>query len=472
MLKEKWTQMGRRLKVLWGLGGGIILLGMMYLILTLAIPYSENRKSTGWEGITLYRSDSREVAPWDITFDNSGQAWVGTYNGVYTYDGNEWLEHSSRYPDSPQSNVIDIKIDPKGLIWVSGIHALYTYDGFDWESFPLPEKGAITTIAFDHMNRVWGGTDHLGFYILDDHVWISYTQGNSPLASNNVNKIIFDQDGNAWIGTEHGLQMINGADPDHTENWSTYNTSNSDIPGNGIDELVIDNTGLIWVGGNKEEISTFDGEEWNIHSVGYDDTGFSSSTYIEHMHAMVFDSNERLYVLPRWDMWVYSDGELHTYDDDNSGIGFINHDIAFDPDGNPWITGSEGIQVAVLDDSGLPPRLSERAVNITFILRISRSVTILFGIVLILTLGFVYIGKIVIPVAALMVAGLISVILGGTSFELVSSLFIPIAGCSLLGGLVGGLLRRGQKSQILYSIFLSIAGAVLGAVLIMSLMSM
>lgn len=88
--------------------------------------------------------------------------------------------------------------------------------------------------------------------------WTIYNTMNSPLPENSVHCIVFDSQGNKWIGTDNGLAFFDDV------NWTIYDTSNSDIPDNYIHSLAIAPNGDVWVGTFVGGLARFDGNTWTV----------------------------------------------------------------------------------------------------------------------------------------------------------------------------------------------------------------
>ena len=73
--------------------------------------------------------------------------------------------------------------------------------------------------------------------------WIVYDTANSGLAHDRVHYLLFDEQGNKWIGTRGGgLVKFDGV------NWTVYNTDNSGLPHDRVSSLAFDGKGNKWIG--------------------------------------------------------------------------------------------------------------------------------------------------------------------------------------------------------------------------------
>ncbi|MFB0547002.1 MAG: two-component regulator propeller domain-containing protein, partial [Anaerolineae bacterium] len=77
----------------------------------------------------------------------------------------------------------------------------------------------------------------------DGETWTVYNTRNSELPSDSLHSgLVFDGQGNLWIGTERGLAKFDG------ETWMVYNEVNSGLPDDFIWILLIDTQGNTWIG--------------------------------------------------------------------------------------------------------------------------------------------------------------------------------------------------------------------------------
>lgn len=130
------------------------------------------------------------------------------------------------------------------------------YNSFNSE---LPND-YVNCIASDNSNRIWIGTAH-GLAIIDNGVWTLYTIDNSDIPHDAITSIGFDSQGNAWIGASDPrvAQMLLKFDG---TTWFSYPAGNSVI------SVCVDNDDRVWVGLNQG-FRLFSNETWtNIGTSG------------------------------------------------------------------------------------------------------------------------------------------------------------------------------------------------------------
>lgn len=224
-----------------------------------------------------------EVSPQEI--------WIGSEAGldvlfpaedsIYRFDS-----------DSHQQNVIegavlDIYLDQKGWIWIS------TWDNGIYLYLPDPSgnhsKGSFRKIVTPNSVSIWKilqhDSDHywlathnrgLGYMSISDDATLSqqnqdwsvnfelYTAKEASLTLDYLTDLSYDDDGNLWIATNNGLNILpkdqidslewNKPGPKNTPEFYSYyhrpqiTTSLND---NNITSLFIDKQGLIWIGSSS-----------------------------------------------------------------------------------------------------------------------------------------------------------------------------------------------------------------------------
>ena len=128
--------------------------------------------------------------------------------------------------------------------------------------------------------------------------WTTYNVSNSPLPFDHIGPLVFDAQGNLWIGSGSlspgssagGLAKFDG------ENWTVYYTSNSGLPCNNIHALAFDSQGNLWIGTGVPlrpslgGLAKFDGENWTVYNKA--NSGLTSNDVWD----LIFDAQGNLWV--------------------------------------------------------------------------------------------------------------------------------------------------------------------------------
>ena len=118
-----------------------------------------------------------------------------------------------------------------------------------------------TSLFVDTENDIWlyGNNDGLYQYKISNEKWNHYTVHSNKirLTSNIVKKVIQDDKGLIWVGTDHGgIDVINKFSGETTK---IYHQSDNDksLSQNSITDLYIDNNNIIWIGTFKNGLSYY-----------------------------------------------------------------------------------------------------------------------------------------------------------------------------------------------------------------------
>lgn len=258
-------------------------------------------------------------------------------------------------------NIRDFMVDDMGRVWISRITStsgntdlLAMYDGKQWH-YPVPEAISsmkdyeLEAFAVDAPGRVWIGVPNHGLYVIDGDKWKNYTAENSDLINNTVWDIAFDNQGQAWIATYPRYQAmggIAGVNVFDGKNWQTYTPENSPLLSNEVNTIIFDNQNRAWIGTN-DGISIFDGKAWENHPTRSEEFA-GPKNFSRGVDTLIFDGQGRAWVSRTrvFDekTWKYFFDPYHLN---------VERSIA-DNQGNIWISTFKQGTVVVRPDSPQP----------------------------------------------------------------------------------------------------------------------
>lgn len=173
----------------------------------------------------------------------SGELWVGTRRGLGRLWGGAF--DTFTYSDGlSQQDVLSIYEDKEGTLWVATKQGLNQFlDGpatrfTRKEGLPSDNVGPVLE---DHAGNLWVGFLDAGLARWDGRKF-------SPLhgfESRRITTLMDAADGSVWVGTDHGLDRLEGE-----EVRESFNTG-SGLPSNQVRSLYQDRRGTIWVGTEK-----------------------------------------------------------------------------------------------------------------------------------------------------------------------------------------------------------------------------
>ncbi|PWJ44600.1 hybrid sensor histidine kinase/response regulator transcription factor [Sediminitomix flava] len=192
---------------------------ILFLICLISGSLLQAQNALSFQNISL-KTDIPQASINCITQDQEGYIWIGTWSGLYRYDGYEAVNYSFVSPEKFNSRKITcLLMDDDGILWIgTHVDGLFSYDTkqhiftkYDRRSsFKVNINNILTINKADQ--KIWVGTEYNGLYILDlEHKKsLNIRQGEEDgksLLRNQVSKIYTDNYGNTWIGTGAGLQF-------------------------------------------------------------------------------------------------------------------------------------------------------------------------------------------------------------------------------------------------------------------------
>lgn len=282
-----------------------------------------------------------------ILCDKNGFLWIGTMNGLNRYDGYNFKIYKGQTIEQnamANNRVTKLWQDNLGFIW------LETYDHYF--HFFNPKKELFKSIPYYNDpgknnikqsssflqysdDEIWIGTVGNGIYHLAyDTINDTYSRlhiidrGRYTITNNHVQFIFSDQDGNIWVGTQKGINLLQKKD------LSNKNFNFQHLLIDYSFTAVIETKEEIWFATVNNGIVTY-----NKKSSAYHFINSSNNNAIAVNHIL------NLYLSPRGQVFVASN---------NNGLAMYNpvgnswntlkirgknvNDIYFDKFDNAWVT--------------------------------------------------------------------------------------------------------------------------------------
>lgn len=216
-----------------------------------------------FEHITL-GSGHAQSWTYAILQDQKGFMWFGSEDGLYRYDGRDFIVYRNdpANEESLSSNTIwDLLEDEDGVIWVAtenGLNRLNAREGtftrFQHQAGELYSlaHNAVLKIMQDAQGNYWVGTRGGGMDRFDPITqrFIHYRHDpGSPLSlsSDMVREIFQDANGAIWVGTDLGLDRLDR----RTLTFTHYRRDESradSLVDNEVRSITQDADGYLWVG--------------------------------------------------------------------------------------------------------------------------------------------------------------------------------------------------------------------------------
>jgi ligand-binding sensor domain-containing protein len=252
-----------------------------------------------------------------------GQIWVGTPNGLKSYNGSQWTTQL------PAVDVRAILARAPDDIWIGTFgDGAWRWDGSTWQQFLIGNSGLasdnVVALARDAQERIWFATSDTGVSVYDpaSDGWALFDT-SSVLPSDNVRGVAVDLSGQVWVGTTSGVSRYSGAA------WDTFTTAQG-LPGNIVNGLAVDALGDVWVG-TSNGAARWKGTSWMSYTVA--NAGLPHA-FVPTVHA---DSTGRVWLGTLGGAAVYDGTKWTAYRARNSGL--LNETpraIVTDADSGVW----------------------------------------------------------------------------------------------------------------------------------------
>lgn len=169
----------------------------------------------------------------------------------------------------PSQFIYEAEVDANDVLWVATADGLCKYDGTTWYTFntantPLPSD-QIRSVTFDNSNNVWITFQETNFNIggiakFDGLTWEVYTPANSDLPNHTCFNILIDSQNNKWIHSLLSVTKFDGT------TFTDYNNQNSGLYGPQVYDIELDSLDRLYaitdLNGFYMQINIFDGVNW------------------------------------------------------------------------------------------------------------------------------------------------------------------------------------------------------------------
>jgi signal transduction histidine kinase/ligand-binding sensor domain-containing protein/DNA-binding response OmpR family regulator len=194
--------------------------------------------------------------------DDKGNIWIGSNGGGLIYfnrqSGNfTSFKHDPRDPNSLSSDVIvSLCFDHEKMLWIGTFYGgLNRYDGKKFTHYshdpsdPTSLSGqSVWEIFEDSDNDLWIGTLDGGLNLFDQKTgkFTRFQTGPHGITSPYVSALNGDAEGNIWIGSTDGIDVLNKSA--HTfEHFPSIRNNPSSLLNDDIQDIKMDSKGRMWI---------------------------------------------------------------------------------------------------------------------------------------------------------------------------------------------------------------------------------
>ena len=314
-----------------------------------------NSQNAEWHTYTTANSGLPSDTVAAVAFDNDGNTWIATWNGLAKFDGTNWVVYDTLNSDIPSNMVNTVYADNDGTIWLgslnefTGTGGLTKINGVNWTTYTTQNSGLFNNnvwlISSTSNNKLWIWSfpfvipEQFGnFQIFDGTNWITDT----PDSVYEMHDMEIDDNNVGWfaLGYDNGFASFNGND------WTVYNPFTSNLPGLPVTCVAVEDTNKIWLGiystnPNFDGLVMFDGTDFTVYNASNSDIPSSE------ILSLAVDSEGNKWIGTADSMLIKFDGVNSTvYTPENSDLpgGRINF-IEIDNLDNKWLGIIPGITV-------------------------------------------------------------------------------------------------------------------------------
>lgn len=274
-----------------------------------------NRRSYRHDPSDSYSLGNNSVLT--IYRDDLGGMWIGTYKkGISVYNPSEF-----KFDSTPLDDVNCLALMPGGYVLAgTDTRGIMKVDPARHTVLPATASAgthqpAVVCITPSRKGGAWVGTYNDGLKYFDGSGFTASYGTADSLASNNIWAITENPDGTLFLGTlGGGLQLFDPA----TKSVTTFNTTNSGLESNYINTLCMSPSGKLYMG-TTHGIAVLDPVTRIITSQRGSRNGLQSFGN-QNINQLMFDS--------RGILWVVTREGLNTYDPASDKI----QDIELRPD--------------------------------------------------------------------------------------------------------------------------------------------
>ncbi len=171
--------------------------------------------------------------------DSIGIIWIGTAEGLNSFDGQEMIRHELRESSSRYVNAL--MQTRGGELWVGTDDGAYRYDGCNFCPLDILPQTIVTSIVQDGRGSIWLGTFSDGLYCYDGGGLSHYLPGIF------IENLFVSDDGRLWVCSQtsgEGLLVFNFA----SGTFAAPGFSYKDCSPARVCAIAQDLDGMLWLG--------------------------------------------------------------------------------------------------------------------------------------------------------------------------------------------------------------------------------
>ncbi len=189
--------------------------------------------------------------------DRQGNMWIGASGaGVFELQGDKLVEMTDAATGGLLQDPRCLLVDKRGRIWIgAGDDFILCRDGGQWRPYRIPRHFArsfISALVEQPDGTVWAGSVSEGLLQFKDDKLMT-VNASSGLSDNSVESLLVDRDGNLWVGTVAGLNLL------RQKNLFAFG-QNEGLGYGAVEGLAEIAPGLVWAGKPNDGLYRWEGK--------------------------------------------------------------------------------------------------------------------------------------------------------------------------------------------------------------------
>jgi ligand-binding sensor domain-containing protein/signal transduction histidine kinase len=144
--------------------------------------------------------------------DSQGNVWIGSAGaGVFKSQGDKLVQMTDATVGGLLQDPHCLLVDKRGRLWIgAGDDFVLCRDADQWRPYRIPQHFArsfVSTLVEQRDGTVWAGSVSEGLFQFKDGKLLT-VNASSGLSDNSVESLLVDRDGDLWVGTDAGLNLL------------------------------------------------------------------------------------------------------------------------------------------------------------------------------------------------------------------------------------------------------------------------
>jgi ligand-binding sensor domain-containing protein/signal transduction histidine kinase len=192
--------------------------------------------------------------------DRQGNMWLGAADaGVFKFQAGKFIPLADAATKELLQDPHCLLVDKAGRVWIGvGEDFVLCRDGDQWRPYRIPRHFArsyVCALGEEPDGTVWAGSVSEGLFEFKDGKLMTIN-ASSGLSDNSVESLLVDRDGNLWVGTEAGLNLL------RQKNLFAFDQKQG-LGYGAVDGLAEIAPGVVWVGKPADGLYRWDGRSFS-----------------------------------------------------------------------------------------------------------------------------------------------------------------------------------------------------------------